>query len=282
MLSYSVRLPYEEVCTTESMNTGYIFDNDFLDDYVTSSIELSHMDVYKISDKYYRVYHLYYTSNKAHAGDLVVDNATNIVSTELSTSAGQEITFDPELNLIFKKIENRKIAVYNTSAKLGEITTTDDIQDFLANFVGDNRSALLTGNNTFVQVTKHVTLNGQNQTFKDSDLVIRFSGDLSRVDKVLVNDTELDSSTYTLTKGSTIVTLKKDYLSSLKSGTYTLKATYKDGGYALTNFLISESTTSLVDNPKTGDSIISSIILGSISLMGLLGASIYLKKKRFN
>ncbi|MFA6748167.1 MAG: hypothetical protein WCR88_10210 [Aminobacterium sp.] len=41
-------------------------------------------------------------------------------------------------------------------------------------------------------------------------------------------------------------------------------------------------TASNVENPQTGDGIISSVLLGSISLIGLLGTSLYLNKKRFN
>ena len=110
--------------------------------------------------------------------------------------------------------------------------------------------------------------------FNNNDLTFTFSGDYTRLNSVKVNDVELDVSNYTKASGSTIITLNKDYLKSLDKGTYTLKVGYNDGGSATTTFEIPEA------NPQTSDGIMSSIILGSISLIGLFGASIYLKKKK--
>ncbi|MDD2409603.1 MAG: hypothetical protein PHD03_02675 [Bacilli bacterium] len=60
--------------------------------------------------------------------------------------------------------------------------------------------------------------------------------------------------------------------------------TVKDGYiiFTLPHLSTYALTASNVENPQTGDGIMSSVLLGSISLVGLLGTSLYLNKKRFN
>ncbi|MDD2203064.1 MAG: hypothetical protein PHX03_05600 [Bacilli bacterium] len=60
--------------------------------------------------------------------------------------------------------------------------------------------------------------------------------------------------------------------------------TVKDGYiiFTLPHLSAYALTASNVENPQTGDGIMSSVLLGSISLIGLLGTSLYLNKKRFN
>ena len=111
---------------------------------------------------------------------------------------------------------------------------------------------------------------------KNDDAVFRIDADKDLFLKVYLNDEELDSAFYTITEGSTIITLKQDFLNNLLPNTYNLKATFSDGGEATATFVIAQPAE---DNPKTGDPIMLSIILGSVSLIGLLGAGLYLKKK---
>ena len=135
--------------------------------------------------------------------------------------------------------------------------------------------------NIEVEKIVYEVLEGKDQTHTigtDNNIVIKIDADKNLFSKLFINEIELGTDKYEITSGSTIITLKKSYLDSLDKGTYDLKAIFTDGGESTTSFTIAK----LADNPKTGDSIITSIILGSISLIGLLGASIYLKKKRFN
>lgn len=96
--------------------------------------------------------------------------------------------------------------------------------------------------------------------------------------KVYLNNDELNSEFYTITSESTIITIKQSFLNNLLPGTYNLKATFNDGGEANTTFVITNAET----NPKTKDNILYSILLGSISLIGLLSVSRYLKKAKYN
>lgn len=58
---------------------------------------------------------------------------------------------------------------------------------------------------------------------------VRSSAPLSKFKEVKVDDTTVDSSNYTLTEGSTIVTFKETYLKSLSAGDHTFKIISSDG-----------------------------------------------------
>lgn len=137
-------------------------------------------------------------------------------------------------------------------------------------------------NGVITKITVYETVTGKEQTYSDNDLTFKFSGDLDLLSSVKVNDVELDTNNYTKTKGSTIITLKKNYLDTLTAGTYTLSVAYTDGGSASTTFTTPEVKAETLEepNPDTYDDIISSIYIGVISIIGLLGTTMYLKNKK--
>ena len=98
---------------------------------------------------------------------------------------------------------------------------------------------------------------GANQSItagKATDLTFTADGPLELLDKVYVNGTELDKANYTKESGSTIVTLKSDYLNTLTAGTYELKLTYTNGSEVKTNFTVAKAdTTNPTDKPTTKD-----------------------------
>ena len=157
----------------------------------------------------------------------------------------------------------------------------DNIIGFSFNYLVGNTNyidAYVGGKHVVVTIKNYKELNKIKHKFNDQDLTISFSGELSKLNSVKVNDVELDESNYTKVSGSTIITLKNDYLKTLGTGTYTLKVGYNDGGYASANFEIPEA------NPQTFDRIMNSILMGSISLifMTIYGVVYLNKKKRFN
>ena len=129
---------------------------------------------------------------------------------------------------------------------------------------------------------EYKVLEGANQTLrinKIKDLIIKIeaSFDLFKTNgKVYINDELLDENNYIAKEGSTIITLKEDYLKTLSKGTYTLKVTFDDDRYAITNFFIKEE----IKNPETSDSISNYIIISITSLL-LGGVFIYNKNKLF-
>ena len=129
---------------------------------------------------------------------------------------------------------------------------------------------------------EYKVLEGANQTLrinKIKDLIIKIeaSFDLFKTNgKVYINDELLDENNYTAKEGSTIITLKEDYLKTLSKGTYNLKVTFDDDRYAITNFFIKEE----IKNPETSDNISNYIIISITSLL-LGGVFIYNKNKLF-
>ena len=139
-------------------------------------------------------------------------------------------------------------------------------------------------------------ISGMDQEFDDDDLVFKTDGPLGIVGKVYVNDEELDSSNYTLKSGSTIITILKDYLATLSDATYNLKITYTNGSEATTTFVVkakdtaaanttpatntttNTQTTNTSSNPNTADTIMISVIIGLISVLGLAGVVVFLRK----
>lgn len=115
--------------------------------------------------------------------------------------------------------------------------------------------------------------NGTTHNFNNNDLTFTFSGDLAKLSKVKINNVELSTNNYIKESGSTIITLKKSYLETLKKGNYTLKVEYNDGGYSSASFTIPE------ENPQTFDDIMNYVLFGGISIIGIVGCIIYFKKK---
>ena len=115
--------------------------------------------------------------------------------------------------------------------------------------------------NGTLHVEKIAIIEGANQTWtKESgkDLVIRSNADFSDFLGVTVNDVELvQNQDYTAKSGSTIVTIKADYLNSLAAGDYKI-AIVSDTGSAVTKFTVKaeaagNSDTSNNDNTAGGN-----------------------------
>ena len=130
-------------------------------------------------------------------------------------------------------------------------------------------------------------LEGANQIFNNKDIVIKTNGDLTKLTGIKIDGKLVDSSNYTLKKGSTILTLSSKYLDTLNSDTHTISFIYDDGSVDTTlKVLANESKTeeskkddtSKTSNPRTSDNIMTYITLLGISLIGFIQS----KKKLFN
>ena len=76
---------------------------------------------------------------------------------------------------------------------------------------------------------------------KDGSLEIRGNGEFSKFRKVRVDGKVIDPKNYTVTEGSTIITLKADYLKTLSTGCHTFEIVWTDG-YASTQFTVAENS----------------------------------------
>lgn len=121
----------------------------------------------------------------------------------------------------------------------------------------------------------------------DGTLTFRANGDFSKFTGVKIDGTLIDPKNYTAKSGSTIITLKADYLNTLSVGTHKLTVVYNDGECS-TNFEIkapqneSGGGSGSEKTPQTGDN--SNMLLWAallfVSGVGVLGTSVYSKRKR--
>ena len=132
-------------------------------------------------------------------------------------------------------------------------------------------------------------LEGENQNYiiSQSDKArFRIDADYSLFQnggKVYIDDILVDTNNYTSESGSTIITLKKDYISKLSVGEHKLKVLFNNGGVAESKFTISKVKNEVketIKNPQTGDSIKTYIILSVISVIGIITTIIINKKKK--
>jgi ABC-type Na+ efflux pump permease subunit len=75
----------------------------------------------------------------------------------------------------------------------------------------------------------------------DTTLQITCSGALDKLTGIYVDETKLAATNYELVSGSTVLTLKAEYLNTLSVGTHKLKFAYSDGS-AETTFVINETS----------------------------------------
>lgn len=108
---------------------------------------------------------------------------------------------------------------------------------------------------------KYKLIEGANSSWtqnSEGTLTFRADGDFSKFLGIKVDDSWVDSENYISDSGSTIVTLKNEYLQTLAVGTHKMTFVYTDGE-CNTNFEIKEAKEAEEiyensDNPTTGDS----------------------------
>lgn len=108
-------------------------------------------------------------------------------------------------------------------------------------------------------VTEKVTtidyeiLDGANSSWTqntDGNIVIRGNGEMAKFVSVKVDGKVVDADNYTVTEGSTIITLKPDYLKTLSKGSHTFEIVWTDGS-AGTSFVVAENNPSVTEPSET-------------------------------
>ena len=176
----------------------------------------------------------------------------------------------------------------NSGYKLVKVLV--DETDKTADMVGDTlKLTNITSNiNLEVVVEKIVyeVTEGANQKYtitKNNEAKFKINADFRLFDdgKVYVDNELVDPKNYTAESGSTIITLKKEFVDTLSVGEHTLKVVFNDGGEAITTFNVAKVTVP-TDNPNTGDNIGFYIISGILSIVGLAVAGIFYRRKQTN
>ena len=202
-----------------------------------------------------------------------VDGATITPNGAVAVSYGEDKEFTITANSGYKLV---KVLVDGT--------------DKTAEMVGDTlKLTNITSNiNLEVVVEKIVyeVTEGANQKYtitKNNEAKFKINADFRLFDggKVYVDNELVDPKNYTAESGSTIITLKKEFVDTLSIGEHTLKVVFNDGGEAITTFNVAKVTVP-TDNPNTGDNIGFYIISGILSIVGLAGAGIFYRRKQTN
>lgn len=176
----------------------------------------------------------------------------------------------------------------NSGYKLVKVLV--DGTDKLSDMVGDTLKLtnITSDINLEVVVEKIVyeVTEGANQKYtitKNNEAKFKINADFRLFDdgKVYVDNELVDPKNYTAESGSTIITLKKEFVDTLSVGEHTLKVVFNDGGEAITTFNVARVTVP-TDNPQTGDNIGFYIISGILSIVGLAGAGIFYRRKQTN
>ena len=176
----------------------------------------------------------------------------------------------------------------NSGYKLVKVLV--DETDKTADMVGDTlKLTNITSNiNLEVVVEKIVyeVTEGANQKYtitKNNEAKFKINADFRLFDdgKVYVDNELVDPKNYTAESGSTIITLKKEFVDTLSVGEHTLKVLFNNGGEAITTFNVAKVTVP-TDNPNTGDNIGFYIISGILTIVGLAGAGIFYRRKQTN
>ena len=126
--------------------------------------------------------------------------------------------------------------------------------------------------------TEYDILDGANSSWtqnSDGSLSIRGSGAFSEFVGVKVDGKSVDEKYYTVKEGSTIVTLKADYLNTLTVGSHTLEIVWTDGS-ASTIFTIE------AESPQTGDNSMMALWIAVlfVSGFGVVATAVYGKKRK--
>ena len=158
---------------------------------------------------------------------------------------------------------------------------------------------------TAADASNYRIVEGANGTWtqnSDGTLVFRANGDFSKFTGVKVDGTLIDAKNYTAVSGSTVITLKADYLKTLSAGTHKITVVYTDGECSA-NFEVkkaaseqakpsegdkSDTTTPTggkdTTSPQTGDNSNLALwfALMLASILGVGATLLYGRKRKFN
>ncbi len=246
-------------------------------------------------------------TNDSFSSDNGIDVGTKYpqnTSLELTDSAGR---WTADLSAVISpenlgKVANLSAGTYDSNTGIVTFDAMPESFTYYYDVGGefDPMEVVVTVTNPKYEITQ-----GADSTWTESAgdvLTITANGDFDSFTGVKVNGELLDRDNYTAVSGSTVITLKPEYLATLEAGTYKLTVVYTDGE-ANTTFAVSakeqpgttdpenpgaaepekpgtEKPANPDDVPQTGDSgmIIALTAIFVLTLSGLAAITVYRKK----
>lgn len=192
------------------------------------------------------------------------------------------------INVLKAEITKAEVIVAKSSATKNDVASA--IQDLNSAIAGLKEKPVEPPVVPPVVEDKYEIIEGKDTVIKvGEEAAFRSDAPIEKFKEVLLNGEVLDSKYYTVSEGSTIVTLKPEFTKTLAKGEYTLVIVSLDG-QASTTFTVNqdteqpkepniENTEKPSPTPSTGDT--TPIMLWtSMVIIGGLGYSLVLKKKK--
>lgn len=153
-------------------------------------------------------------------------------------------------------------------------------------FADENGTDEITLDDTVISKLPPEIIEGEGQSITEGELkelIFRSNAAFSDFIRVELDGKTLDEKNYTVKEGSTVVTLKADYVATLSVGEHTI-GIVSESGTATTTFTVNAKTAVNNDttSPQTGNNSHMAlwIALLFVSGAGVIGTTVYGKKKR--
>ena len=211
-----------------------------------------------------QAYHIYYLDDNG--------NMTN--------ADGISVSMKPENTLqnpvVYSLKSDGSMELLSADVKNGMITFTTDGSPYYV--LGEKESTIATLPPEIIKGKGQSIVAGENK-----ELSFTSNAAFSDFIRVELDGKTLDEKYYTVKEGSTVVTLKADYVATLSVGEHTI-GIVSTNGTATTTFTVKAKTAvdNDTDSPQTGDNSNMAlwIALLAASVFGLAGTAVYSKRKR--
>lgn len=209
-------------------------------------------------------FHIYYLDDN---GNLINANGISV-----SMKPGNTL----QNPVVYSLKSDGSMELLSADVKNGMITFTTDGSPYYV--LGEKDSTIATLPPEIIKGKGQSIVAGENK-----ELSFTSNAAFSDFIRVELDGKTLDEKYYTVKEGSTIVTLKADYVATLSVGEHTI-GIVSTNGTATTTFTVKAKTAvdNDTDSPQTGDNSNMAlwIALLAASVFGLAGTAVYSKRKR--
>ena len=211
-----------------------------------------------------QAFHIYYLDNN---GNLINANGISV-----SMKPGNTL----QNPVVYSLKSDGSMELLSADVKNGMITFTTDGSPYYV--LGEKDSTISTLPPEIIKGKGQSIVAGENKE-------VSFTSNAAFSDflRVELDGKTLDEKYYTVKEGSTVVTLKADYVATLSVGEHTI-GIVSTNGTATTTFTVKAKTAvdNDTDSPQTGDNSNMAlwIALLAASVFGLAGTAVYSKRKR--
>ena len=209
-------------------------------------------------------FHIYYLDNNG--------NLINADGVSVSMKPGNTL----QNPVVYSLKSDGSMELLSADVKNGTITFTTDGSPYYV--LGEKVSTIATLPPEIIKGKGQSIVAGENK-----ELSFTSNAAFSDFIRVELDGKTLDEKYYTVKEGSTVVTLKADYVATLSVGEHTI-GIVSTNGTATTTFTVKAKTAvdNDTDSPQTGDNSHMAlwIALLAASVFGLAGTAVYSKRKR--